>query len=97
VRWYWLYLRLLGSRNGVRLSKGGIHLILCFALPRVFKDYHQCRSNPANLVLYGSNLGWSCVWLLRQSSEVGPIGYYFYLEGLVGFDEGGRWIVFLLY
>jgi len=21
---------------------------------------------------------------------VGP-GYYFYLEGLVGFDEGGRW------
>jgi len=30
--------------------------------------------------------------LLRQSSEVGP-GYYFYLEGLVGFDGGGSWVV----
>jgi hypothetical protein len=34
--WYWLYLRLLGSRDGIRLSKGGIHLILCLALLRVF-------------------------------------------------------------
>jgi hypothetical protein len=38
-----------------------------------------------NLVLYGSGLGWSCVGLLRQSSEVGP-GYYLHLEGLVGSD-----------
>ena len=30
--------------------------------------------------------------MLRQSSEVGP-GSFFYLEGLVGFDEGGRWVV----
>jgi len=27
---------------------------------------------------------------------VGP-GYYFYLEGLVGFNEGGRWEVSLLF
>ena len=31
-RWYWLYLRLLGSRNGIRSNKGGAHLILCLAL-----------------------------------------------------------------
>jgi len=35
VRWYWLYLHLLGSRNGIYLSKVGIHLILCLALLRV--------------------------------------------------------------
>ena len=34
--------------------------------------------------------------MLRQSSEVGP-GYYFYFEGLVGFDKGGRWVVTLLF
>ena len=49
MRWCWLYLRLLGSRNGIRLSKGGIHLILCLALLRVFKT----AISPANLVLYG--------------------------------------------
>jgi len=36
VRWYWSYLRLLGSRNEIRLSTVGIHLILCFDLFRVF-------------------------------------------------------------
>jgi hypothetical protein len=63
-----------------------------FRLPSV----HQCRSSPVNLVLYGSGLDWSCVGLLRQSLEVGP-GCLFYLGGLVGFDEGGRWVVSLLY
>jgi len=29
------YLRLLGSRNRIRLSKSGIHLILCLALLRI--------------------------------------------------------------
>jgi hypothetical protein len=37
VRWYWLYLRLLGLRSGIRLSKGGIHPILCLVLLPVFK------------------------------------------------------------
>ena len=49
VRWYWFYLRLLDSCNGIRQSKGGIHLILCLALLRVFKT----AISPANLVLYG--------------------------------------------
>jgi hypothetical protein len=44
-----------GSHNGIRLSKGGIHLILCLALLRVFQN---C---PASLVLYISGLGWSSV------------------------------------
>ena len=34
--------------------------------------------------------------MLRQSSEVGP-GYFFYLEGRVGFDEGGGWVVSILF
>ena len=55
-----------------------------------------CRSSPPNFVLYESGLGWSCIGLLRQSFEVGP-GYYLYFEGLVGFDEGGRWVVSLLH
>ena len=37
MKWYWLYLHLLVSRNGIRLCKGGIHLILCLALLCVFK------------------------------------------------------------
>ena len=75
-----------------RLSKGGIHLILCFAPLRVFIDCHQCRSSPANLVLYGSDLGWSCAGSLYWSFEVGP---EYHLERLVGFGEGGRWVVSL--
>jgi hypothetical protein len=88
-----LRLYLLGSRNGIRLSKGGtwscvLPFFVFFRLPS--------RSSPSNLVLYGSGLAWSCVDSLCQSSEVGP-GYYFYLGGLVGFDEGGHWVVSLLY
>jgi len=75
-----------------RLSKGGIHLILYFAPLRVFIDCHQCRSSPANLVLNGSDLGWSCAGSLYWSFEVGP---EYYLERLVGFGEGGRWVVSL--
>ena len=64
----------------------------------MFKTAISVRSSPANLVLYVSGCCcWSSVGSLRQSSEVGPGYYYYYLEGLVGFDEGGRWIVFLLY
>jgi len=37
----------------------------------------------ANLVLYGSDLGWSCVGSLCQSSGVGA-GYLFYLGALWG-------------
>ena len=73
--------------------KGSIHLILCLALLCVSKDRHQCRSSPTFLVLYGSGFCWSCVRSLRQSSEVGPGYTRFYLGGLVGFDEGGRWAV----
>ena len=51
---------------------------------------------PVLPILYLRNrFGWSCVGLLRQSSEVGP-GYYLYLEGLVGFDKG-HWVVSLFY
>ena len=42
-----------------------------------FLDCHQRRSSPANFVLYGSGLGWSCVGSLHQSSEVGPGCYCF--------------------
>ena len=37
MRLYWLYPGLLNSRSKVCASKGGIHLILCLALLRVFK------------------------------------------------------------
>jgi hypothetical protein len=39
-------------------------LVSC-ALLHVFLDCHQCRSSPANLVLYRSGLGWSSVGSLR--------------------------------
>ena len=60
----------MDSRNEICFSKGGIHLILCLALICVFLNCHQCRSNTANLVLYKSGLGSSCVGSLCQSSEV---------------------------
>ena len=39
--------------SGKRLSEGGIRLIRYLALLHSFGDCHQCRSNPANLLLYG--------------------------------------------
>jgi len=53
VRWCWLYPCLLGLHSGKRLSEGGIHLIRCLALLHSFGGCHQCRSNPANFLLYG--------------------------------------------
>jgi len=58
-------------------------LILCLALLRVFKTAIIARFSPANIVLYGSVMGWSCVGSLCQSTEIGS-GYLFYLGGLVG-------------
>ena len=52
------------------------------------------NASPANLVLYGSGLGWSCAGLLRQSTGVGP-GYMLYLGGLWG--GGGVMKVFAGY
>jgi hypothetical protein len=51
-------------------------------------------ASSANLKLY-FRFGLELCWLLCQSFEVGP-GYYFYLEGFVGFDDGGRWVVSLI-
>ena len=47
----------LGLHSGKRLSEGGIHLIRCLALLHSFGGCHQCRSNPANLLLYGLVFG----------------------------------------
>jgi len=76
------------------MSKQGWYTPDPVSCPSLFLVFLRlpCRSSPPNLVLYGSGLGWSCIGLLRQSFEVGP-GYYLYFEGLVGFDEGGRWVV----
>jgi hypothetical protein len=50
----------MGSHNGIRLSKGGIHLILCLALLRVFKTAINVGPVP-HILYYGSDLGWSCL------------------------------------
>ena len=73
VSWCWLYPCLLGLHSGKRLSEGGIHLIRCLALLYSFGGRHQCRSNPANLLLYGLGFGWSCFGVLRRyyNYEVG--------------------------
>ena len=52
--------------SGKRLSEGGIRLIRYLALLHSFGDCHQCRSNPANLLLYGLGFGWSCFGVLRR-------------------------------
>ena len=57
----------LGSRNGMRISKGGLHLILCLALLRVFKDCHKCRSIPP--VLYFTDQFWAGA-VSGHSSEI---------------------------
>jgi len=69
VRWCWLYPCLLGLHSGKRLSEGGIHLIRCLALLHSFGGCHQCRSNPANLLLYGLGFGWSCFGVLVGSDK----------------------------
>jgi hypothetical protein len=46
----------LGLHSGKLLSEGGIHLIRCLALLHSFGGCHQCRSNPANLLLYGAHV-----------------------------------------
>ena len=58
----WVYMH-----SGKRLSEGGIHLIRFLALLHSSGGCHQCRSNPANLLLYGLlGFGWSCFGLLRR-------------------------------
>jgi len=54
VRWCWLYLRLFVLGNGIRLSKGGIHLILCLALLHVFKP--AISVGPVPPILYFTTL-----------------------------------------
>ena len=64
---------LLGLHSGKRSSEGGIRLIRCLALLHSFRGCHQCRSNPSNLLPYGSGFGWSCFGVLRRyyNYEVG--------------------------
>ena len=72
---YKVYLRLLGSHDGTRLSRDGItpdpvSCVLPFFV--IFKtSIRQCRSSPASLVICGSGLGRSCVGSPCQICEVG--------------------------
>jgi len=72
---------------------------MCLVLLRVLKDCHQCRSSPAVLpILYFTGQFWVGALLGRFVRALRWVqGTIFYLGCLVGFDEGGRWVVSLLY
>ena len=53
-----------GFTQWKRLSEGGIRLIRCLALLYSFGACHQCRFNPANLLVYGAGFRWGCFGVL---------------------------------
>jgi len=80
----------------MHLSKGGIHLILCLALLVFFRT--AISVGPVLPILYFIDqvlaravLG-CFVRTLRWIQ-----GTIFHIEALVGFDEGDRWVISLLY
>jgi hypothetical protein len=101
VRKCWLYLRLLGSCNGIRLGKGGIHLILCLALLHALLEHalleHALLEHasfktaikvvPVPPVLYFMDQVWAGAVLSHFVTALKWVetGSLFYLGGLVGF------------
>ena len=83
VRWYWLYLRLLGSRNGIRLRKSGIQLILYFALLRIFNT--AMSVGPVPPILYFTDQVWARAVLglsVRALGSASPLTRHFNLSCL---------------